>query len=44
MIIDTDMEACTTCGELVDISSAYWVSIPSVPLCFSCWKENNGSE
>jgi len=44
MIIDTDLEACSVCGELVDISSLYWVNIPGVVLCKTCWKENNGEE
>ena len=44
MILNSDFECCDVCGELVDINYAYWVSIPSVPLCFNCYKENNGEE
>ena len=44
MILNPDLEPCSACGELVDISNLYWMPIPSVVLCKTCWRENNGEE
>ena len=42
VVLSDDLESCSVCGELVDVSSLYWVNIPGVVLCKDCWKEQRG--